>query len=146
MASLLRMGALPRMYARVACRSIQTSAARKYYPVPKIRPEYGSELAALQVKEQGPWTELTIQEKIDLYKAQFPKTIAEEKTEEPYVKKMIGMLSILMAVSVGLFAFLKKYVGPERPRTLTEEWRADAKKIARQRRANPISGVSSNQS
>ena len=65
MASLLRMGALPRMYARVACRSIQTSAARKYYPVPKIRPEYGSELAALQAKEQGPWTELTIQEKID---------------------------------------------------------------------------------
>ena len=44
-----------------------------------------------------------------VYKAQFPKTIAEEKTEEPYVKKMIGMLSILMAVSVGLFAFLKKY-------------------------------------
>lgn len=81
-----------------------------------------------------------------VYKAQFPKTIAEEKTEEPYVKKMIGMLSVLMAVSVGLFAFLKKYVGPERPRTLTEEWRADAKKIARQRRANPITGVSSNQS
>lgn len=139
------MGALPRIYARIACRSIQTSAARKYYPVPKIRPEYGSEQAALQAKEEGPWTELTTQEKIDLYKAQFPKTIAEEKTEEPYVKKLVGMLSILMAVSVGLFAFLKKYVGPERPRTLTVEWQEDAKKLARQRRANPITGVSSDQ-
>ena len=65
MASLLRMGALPRLYARVACRQIQTSAARRYEPVPTIRREYGSELAALQAKEKGPWTELTKQEKVD---------------------------------------------------------------------------------
>lgn len=65
MASLLRMGALPRLYARIACRQIQMSAARRYEPVPTVRPEYGSELAALQAKEKGPWTELTKQEKID---------------------------------------------------------------------------------
>lgn len=65
MASLLRMGALPRLYSRIACRQIQTSAARKFNPVPTVRPEYGSELAALQAKEKGPWTELTKQEKID---------------------------------------------------------------------------------
>lgn len=65
MASLLRMGALPRLYARIACRQIQTSAARRYEPVPTVRREYGSELAALQAKEKGPWTELTKQEKID---------------------------------------------------------------------------------
>ena len=59
------MGALPRIYARIACRRIQTSAVRKYEPVPTARPKYGSELAALQAKEQGPWTELTNQEKID---------------------------------------------------------------------------------
>ena len=65
MASLLRMGALPRLYARIACRQIQTSASRRYEPVPTVRREYGSELAALQAKEKGPWTELTKQEKID---------------------------------------------------------------------------------
>ena len=59
------MGALPRLYARIACRQIQTSAARRYEPVPTVRREYGSELAALQAKEKGPWTELTKQEKID---------------------------------------------------------------------------------
>lgn len=44
-----------------------------------------------------------------VYKAQFPKTIAEDKTQEPYVKKLVGMLSIMIAISVGLFAFLRKY-------------------------------------
>ena len=65
MANLLRMAALPRLYARITCRRIQTSAARRYEPVPMVRPDYGSELAALQAKEKGPWTELTKQEKID---------------------------------------------------------------------------------
>lgn len=44
-----------------------------------------------------------------VYRAQFAKTVAEEKVQEPYVKKMIGMLSLLLAVSVGLFSFLRKY-------------------------------------
>ncbi|KAJ7376672.1 Cytochrome c oxidase subunit [Desmophyllum pertusum] len=143
MASLLRMGALPRLYSRIACRQIQTSVARRYDPVPTVRPEYGSELAALQAKEQGPWTELTKQEKIDLYRAQFDKTIIEDKVQEPYMKKMIGLISILLAISVGLFSFLRKYVGPEKPISLTPEWQADHIKIAKQRRANPISGISS---
>ena len=46
---------------------------------------------------------------LSVYRAQFAKTIAEEKVQEPYVKKMIGMLSILLAISVGLFSFLRKY-------------------------------------
>ena len=65
MAGLLRMGALPRLYSRIACRQIQTSSVRQYRPVPTARPAYGSELEALQAKEKGPWSELTKQEKID---------------------------------------------------------------------------------
>ena len=65
MAGLLRMGALPRLYSRIACRQIQTSSVRQYRPVPTARPAYGSELEALQAKEKGPWSELSKQEKID---------------------------------------------------------------------------------
>ena len=46
---------------------------------------------------------------LQVYRAQFGKTIAEEKVQEPYVKKMIGMLALLLAASVGLFSFLRKY-------------------------------------
>lgn len=46
---------------------------------------------------------------LQVYRAQFGKTIAEEKVQEPYVTRMIGMLAILLAISVGLFSFLRKY-------------------------------------
>lgn len=65
MAALLRMGALPRLYSRIACRQIQTSATRQYKPVPTTRPEYASVLEALQAKEKGPWGDLSNQDKID---------------------------------------------------------------------------------
>ena len=65
MSGLVRMGALPRLYSRIASRPIFTSAVRQYKPVPTTRPPYASELEALQVKEKGPWGELTKQEKID---------------------------------------------------------------------------------
>lgn len=65
MAGLLRMGALPRIYSRFACREIRTSAACLYRPVPTTRPSYATELEALQAKEKGPWGELTKEEKVE---------------------------------------------------------------------------------
>ena len=44
-----------------------------------------------------------------MYRAQFAKTIPESKLQEPYAKKLVGMLSGFVAVSVMLFAFLRKY-------------------------------------
>ncbi|XP_074615805.1 cytochrome c oxidase subunit 4 isoform 2, mitochondrial-like [Acropora palmata] len=143
MAGALRMGAFPRLYSRIAGRQIYTSAVRQYRPVPTTRPTYASELEALQAKEKGPWGELTKDEKIDLYRAQFAKTIPESKLQEPYAKKLVGMLSGFVAVSVMLFAFLRKYIGPEKPRTLTPEWEADSIQKAKRLRANPITGISS---
>ncbi|XP_068724772.1 cytochrome c oxidase subunit 4 isoform 2, mitochondrial-like [Montipora capricornis] len=143
MSGLVRMGALPRLYSRLASRPIFTSAVRQYKPVPTTRPPYASELEALQVKEKGPWGELTKQEKIDLYKAQFVTTIPESKLQEPYAKKLVGLISGFLAVSVILFAFLRKYIGPEKPRTLTPEWEADSIKKAKRLRANPITGIGS---
>ncbi|CAH3027892.1 unnamed protein product, partial [Porites evermanni] len=143
MAGLLRMSALPRVYSRLSCRKIQTSAARQYKPVPTTRPEYVSELEALQAKEKGPWSELSKQEKVDLYRSQFAKTIPESKIQEPYAKKVVGLVSAGLAVSVVFFAFLRKYIGPEKPRTLTPEWQADSIKKAKRLKSNPISGIAS---
>jgi len=44
-----------------------------------------------------------------VYRAQFAKTIPESKLQEPYTKKMVGLISGLLAMSVILFAFLRKY-------------------------------------
>ena len=44
-----------------------------------------------------------------MYRAQFAKTIPESKLQEPYAKKLVGMISGFLAVSVILFAFLRMY-------------------------------------
>jgi len=49
-----------------------------------------------------------------VYKSQFPKTLAQGRTGEPYVKKVIGGVSFLVAISLGFFAFLRTYSKYER--------------------------------
>ena len=44
-----------------------------------------------------------------VYRAQFAKTIPESKMQEPYGKKVVGLISAGLAVSVVFFAFLRKY-------------------------------------
>lgn len=44
-----------------------------------------------------------------VYRSQFAKTIPESKIQEPYAKKVVGLVSAGLAVSVVFFAFLRKY-------------------------------------
>ena len=46
---------------------------------------------------------------LQVYRAQFEKTIPESKMQEPYTKKLVGLISGMLAMSVVLFAFLRKY-------------------------------------
>lgn len=46
---------------------------------------------------------------LQVYRAQFERTIPESKMQEPYTKKLVGLISGLLAMSVILFAFLRKY-------------------------------------
>ncbi|XP_031562036.1 cytochrome c oxidase subunit 4 isoform 1, mitochondrial-like [Actinia tenebrosa] len=134
-----------RLSCRLVGRRIHTSAPRKFDPVPTVRAEIGSDLEALKQKEKGPWSALTKEEKVALYRSQFPKTLAESRYGEPYGKKVIGGVSFLVALSLGLFAFLRTYIGPDPPHTLSDEWvKASQEKMIRQR-ANPITGISSKQ-
>ncbi|KAK3746385.1 hypothetical protein QZH41_018219 [Actinostola sp. cb2023] len=98
-----------RLSSQIVGRRIHTSVLRKFDPVPTVRGEFGSDLQALKQKETGPWSALTMEEKVALYRSQFPKTLVEARIGEPYVKKLIGGVSILIAVALGLFAFLRAY-------------------------------------
>lgn len=58
------------------------------------------------------WSKLKLSYRFILfivYKAQFPKTLPQLREGEPYVKKMVGGLSVLLALSVVFFVFLRKY-------------------------------------
>merc|ERR1712019_155124 len=98
---------------------------------------------ALAAKEKGPWTELNKEDKIALYRSSFPLTMAEAEKTEPELGRLMFGVTIGVSVAVAFFVFLKKYVGPQAPRTLTQEWRdAQAEKMRRQN-MNPITGISS---
>ncbi|EDO45939.1 predicted protein [Nematostella vectensis] len=134
-----------RISSRLVGRRIHTSAPRKFDPVPIARQEFGSDLEALKAKEKGPWTALSKEDRVALYQSQFPKTLQESKLGEPYAKKVVGGVGVLISLSLAFFAFLRTYIGPEPPPTLNEDWiRASEEKMRRQR-TNPITGFTSKQ-
>merc|ERR1712179_459784 len=139
----VKMVNLLRLSSRFVTRRIHTSVPRKFDPAPTVRAEYGADLEALKQKEAGPWSALTKEEKVALYRSQFLKTVAESRTGEPYAKKVIGGVSFLVAISLGFFAFLRTYIGPEPPHTLSDEWAQASREKMLLQRANPISGISS---
>eukprot|EP00112_Aurelia_sp_Birch-Aquarium-sp1_P005610 Seg1640.5 transcript_id=Seg1640.5/GoldUCD/mRNA.D3Y31 product="Cytochrome c oxidase subunit 4 isoform 2 mitochondrial" protein_id=Seg1640.5/GoldUCD/D3Y31 len=75
-----------------------------------------------------------------VYQAQFPETFKETLAGPNDTKQVLGGIAIGLAVAFTAFAFLKKYVGPEPPKTINEEWRAASLEKRKLYRQNPISG------
>jgi len=117
---------------------------REEFPMPAIRfRENTADILALREKEKGDWKNLTIDEKKALYRASFRQTFAEMKAPTGEWKSITA--GILMGLSVTLWAmiWMKKYVYPQIPATITEEWKADDVRKQVRQRQNPISGIAS---
>merc|ERR1719410_1503384 len=98
---------------------------------------------ALAAKEKGPWKELNKEDKIALYRASFPATIAEGERGEQDLGRVVFGVTVGVSVALSFFVFLKKYVGPNPPRTLTQEWRDAQAERMKLQNMNPITGISS---
>merc|ERR1712147_134211 len=107
------------------------------------RPELGDGFDALKAKEKEAWTTLSNEDKIAIYRAQFPQTLEESFVKEPEGAKITAGIFMGLSVALLFFAFLKEWVGPEAPHTITPEWRAAQEEKMRLYRMNPITGVSS---
>ena len=44
-----------------------------------------------------------------VYESQFSRTLSETRNQEPYLKKVVGNVSLLLALSLGLFALCRMY-------------------------------------
>ncbi|XP_065065092.1 cytochrome c oxidase subunit 4 isoform 2, mitochondrial-like [Rhopilema esculentum] len=143
MASLRQLSKLPvsRLATRHFSLASRSSAYIRVDPTPYERVEADSSLSALLAKEKGPWSALTKEEKLQLYKAQFPETFKETLTGEDHTKPVVGGIAIGLAAAVLFFAFLKTYIGPEAPRTVNPEWRAASKEKRKLYRQNPITSA-----
>jgi len=114
-------------------------------PFPAIRfKEETAEVAKIRQKEQGDWKKMTKEEKKALYRHSFCQTIAEYKEPTSDWKKVVGIALVFISFGIWGVVWLKMYVYPPLPTTLTdEEWRKNQIKRMIDMRINPIDGFSS---
>ena len=98
---------------------------------------------ALLAKEKGPWKNLSKEDKIALYRAQFPKTMLEAENVKGDGGKVFFGTALGVAIAIGFFGLIIKFLSPEPPRTLTKEWQEASLEKMRLYEMNPIRGSSS---
>ncbi|XP_023650950.1 cytochrome c oxidase subunit 4 isoform 2, mitochondrial [Paramormyrops kingsleyae] len=97
---------------------------------------------SLKQKEKGPWTQLSKEEKLALYRLMFRKTYAEMKVPSNEWKTVFGGILFFIGIT-GLVVLWQRYnVFPPRPHTLEDEWKAQQLKRMIDMRINPIEGLS----
>uniref|UniRef100_A0A8C8S962 Cytochrome c oxidase subunit 4 n=2 Tax=Pelusios castaneus TaxID=367368 RepID=A0A8C8S962_9SAUR len=117
----------------------------RVYPLPTLpyRKELDAEQKALKEKEKGSWKQLSEAEKVALYRLQFKQTFAEMKRPSNEWKTVLGGAFAFIGFTGLIVWWQHAYVLPEKPHTLTDEWKAMQLKRMLDMRANPIQGLSS---
>ncbi|XP_068117477.1 cytochrome c oxidase subunit 4 isoform 1, mitochondrial [Hyperolius riggenbachi] len=115
------------------------------FPLPEVpfQQDLTSEQQALKEKEKGQWKSLSASEKLDLYRIQFNLSYAEMNKGTVEWKTVIGGVLFFIGFTGLVVLWQKKYVLPELPHTLSEEWVAMQTKRMLDMRANPVQGFSS---
>jgi cytochrome c oxidase subunit 4 len=124
--------------------SYPTYMDRSEFPAPAVRfKENSKEVLALRAKEKGDWKALSLEDKKALYRASFRQTYTEFQAPTGEWKSIVGMVLMGMSVTGLLFVWIKHYVLPPLPETITAEWQEkQLEKMIRQRQG-PVEGISS---
>ncbi|XP_041801337.1 cytochrome c oxidase subunit 4 isoform 2, mitochondrial [Chelmon rostratus] len=98
---------------------------------------------SLKQKEKGPWSQLTKEEKIALYRLMFHQTYPEMNQMSAEWKTVMGGIFLFLGFTGLVVWWQRVYVYPTRPRTFDDEWQAKQLKRMLDMRVNPIQGISS---
>ncbi|MGH0116134.1 UNVERIFIED_CONTAM: hypothetical protein FKN15_028982 [Acipenser sinensis] len=114
-------------------------------PLPDIPyvTKFNTEQSKLKEKEKGPWTQLTKEEKLALYRLSHRQTFAEMKKGSPEWKTVVGGLFFFLGFTGLVIWWQRVFVFGKPPHTLSEEWVAMQTQRMIDMRVNPISGFSS---
>nr|XP_006634507.1 PREDICTED: cytochrome c oxidase subunit 4 isoform 1, mitochondrial-like [Lepisosteus oculatus]XP_015210188.1 PREDICTED: cytochrome c oxidase subunit 4 isoform 1, mitochondrial-like [Lepisosteus oculatus]XP_015210189.1 PREDICTED: cytochrome c oxidase subunit 4 isoform 1, mitochondrial-like [Lepisosteus oculatus] len=97
----------------------------------------------LKEKEKGPWTQLTKEEKLALYRLTHELTFAEMKRSSNEWKTVVGGIFFFVGITGIIIWWQRHHVFGDAPHTLSEEWMAMQSKRMIDMRVNPVSGFSS---
>ncbi|XP_040009468.1 cytochrome c oxidase subunit 4 isoform 2, mitochondrial [Xiphias gladius] len=95
---------------------------------------------SLKQKEKGPWSQLSKEEQIALYRLMFCQTFPEMKQPTAEWKTVLGGIFIFLGLTGLVVWWQKVYVYPPRPRTFDDEWQAKQVKRMLDMRVNPVEG------
>uniref|UniRef100_A0A3P8XXZ3 Cytochrome c oxidase subunit 4 n=2 Tax=Esox lucius TaxID=8010 RepID=A0A3P8XXZ3_ESOLU len=97
---------------------------------------------SLKQKEKGPWSALSKEEKIALYRLKFNHTYPEMKRPSQEWKTVIGGMFIFFGITGLVVIWQSFYVYPPQPPTFGEDWQAKQVQRMLDMRINPIEGFS----
>ncbi|XP_012521236.1 PREDICTED: cytochrome c oxidase subunit 4 isoform 2, mitochondrial [Propithecus coquereli] len=119
--------------------------AQRSYPMPDepFCTELNAEQRALKEKEKGSWTQLSHAEKVALYRLQFHETFAEMNRRSNEWKTVMGCVFFFFGFAALVIWWQRVYMFPEKPITLTDEWRAQQLQRILDMKANPVQGLAS---
>lgn len=113
-------------------------------PFPAIRfRENTSDNLALREKERNDWKSLTLEEKKSLYRISFCQTYAEMYAPTGNWKRILAVVLGLCSFTGWIIIWMKMYVYPPLPHTMTKEWQEAVLKRMVATRTGPVEGVAS---
>jgi cytochrome c oxidase subunit 4 len=117
---------------------------RTEFPCPAVRfRENSKEIMSLREKEKGDWHKLTMEEKKALYRASFRQTFAEMNAPTGEWKSITALILGGISVTAWFIFYIKKFVLPPMPETITKEWKDAQLELMVKQRQGHVEGVSS---
>ncbi|XP_063062234.1 cytochrome c oxidase subunit 4 isoform 1, mitochondrial [Engraulis encrasicolus] len=102
-----------------------------------------AEQRQLKEKEKGPWTGLSNEEKLSLYRMSFQLTYPEMKRGSGEWKSVVAGVIWFLGFSGLLVLWQRIYVYGDVPHTLSDEWVAQQTQRMLDMRINPVEGFAS---
>ncbi|XP_069312857.1 cytochrome c oxidase subunit 4 isoform 1, mitochondrial [Eulemur rufifrons] len=117
---------------------------RRDYPLPDVAhvKHLSASQKALKEKEKQPWSSLSLDEKVELYRIKFKESFAEMKRGTNEWKTVVGTALFFMGFTALIVIWEKRYVYGPIPHTFDEDWVAKQTKRMLDMKVSPIQGFS----
>jgi len=115
---------------------------RPEFPAPGIRfKENSPDIMAIREKEKGDWKNLTTEEVKTLYRHSFCQTFAEMRAPTGEWKSVLAAIIFGLGVTGWVYIWMKVFVYPPMPSTITQEWQEDTVRRMILQRQGAIEGI-----
>ncbi|XP_042527371.1 cytochrome c oxidase subunit 4 isoform 1, mitochondrial [Dipodomys spectabilis] len=118
---------------------------RRDYPLPDVAHvrQLSASQKALKEKEKAAWTDLSKDEKVELYRIRFNESFAEMNQGTNEWKTVLGMALFFVGFTAIVLIWEKRFVYGPVPHTFDEDWVAMQTKRMLDMKVSPIQGFAS---